>query len=133
MINAERVKQMVKLESFDEKQKDKLMPVIKYYRVDYVGMHVLRALLSITVAAAIFLALAGLANMEYLMENIHTMDLKEFIRSIIVRYVLVTIVYTVAVAFYANFKYSESKTCVKGQRFRLKRLFQTYGSNGGDK
>ncbi len=133
MINAERVKQMVKLESFDEKQKDKLMPVIKYFRVDYVGMHILRALLSITVATAIFLVLAGLANMEYLMENIHTMDLKEFIVAIVVRYVIITVIYTVIVAIYANFKYSESKTCVKGQRFRLKKLFQTYGSNGGDK
>ncbi|MCR5388394.1 MAG: hypothetical protein K6E56_04020 [Lachnospiraceae bacterium] len=133
MINAERVKQMVKLESFDEKKKDKLMPVIKYFRVDYVGMHILRALLSITVACALFLAFSGFANMEYLMENIHTMDLKEFIRSIIVRYVIVTVIYTVIVAVYANFKYSESRTGVKGQRFRLKKLFKTYDSNGGDK
>ncbi len=133
MINAERVKQMVKLESFDEKQKDKLAPAIKYYRVDYIGMHILRGLFSVTIAFAIIMVLVGLANMEELMESIHTLDLKEFVRSIIIKYVIVTSVYTVGVVIYAESMYRKAKAGLKGQRFRLKRLFQSYNSNGGDK
>ena len=78
MIHNERVRHMVKLQAFEDRKGKEYFPVLKYFRRDFVGLHLIRGFLSGTIAYGVCLLMWGLYYMEELMENIHTMDLAKF-------------------------------------------------------
>lgn len=132
MIRNERVRRMVQLQAFHDRKGKAAFPVIAYFRRDYVGLHLLKGYLSGTIAYGVVLLMWGLCNMEMLMENIHTMDLKQLAVTILLRYVVFLAIYMIAVFAYAQTKYTRAKEEVKGYNRNLKRLIGSYERDGGE-
>ena len=70
--------------------------------------------------------------MEMLMENIHTMDLKQFVVSVLLRYLLFLMIYLIAVFAYASAKYTRARKEIKGYNRHLKRLIGSFERDGGE-
>lgn len=132
MIHNERVRQMVQLQAFHDRKGKDHFPVVAYFRKDYVGLHLLRGFVSGTVAYGVGLLMWGLCNMEMLMENIHTMDLKQLATTILLRYVVFLIIYLAAVFVYAETKYTRARKEVKRYNRHLKRLIGSFERDGGE-
>ena len=132
MIHNERVRHMVQLQAFNDRKGKDDFPVVAYFRKDFVGLHLLKGFISGTIAYGIGLLMWGLCNMEMLMENIHTMDLRQFITAIILRYLVCLIIYLAAVFAYAETKYTRAKKEVKGYSRHLKRLIGSFERDGGE-
>lgn len=132
MIHNERVRHMVQLQAFSDRKGKEDFPLIKYFRRDYVGLHLLKGFLSGTVAYGVVLLMWGICNMEMLMENIHTMDLRQFAISLLLRYLLFLIIYLAAVFVYAQTKYTRARKEIKGYNRHLKRLIGSFERDGGE-
>ena len=66
------------------------------------------------------------------MENVHTMDLKQFAITVLLRYLLCLIIYLAAVFVYAEVKYARAKKEIKGYNRHLKRLIGSFERDGGE-
>ena len=132
MIHNERVRQMVKLQAFSDRQGKEYFPVVKYFRGDYVGLHMLKGFISGTVAYGIMLLMWGISNMEMLMENAHTMDLKLFAIDILQRYLLFLVIYLAVIFVCAEIKYTRARKEIKKYNRHLKRLIGSYKRDGGE-
>ena len=132
MIHNERVRQMVKLQAFSDRQGKEYFPVVKYFRGDYVGLHMLKGFISGTVAYGIMLLMWGISNMEMLMENAHTMDLKQFAIDILQRYLLFLVIYLAVIFACAEIKYTRARKEIKKYNRHLKRLIGSYKRDGGE-
>lgn len=79
---------MTRASLYEEKQKKKALKISKYFRHDYISLQLLTGWFFATVSFALCAALWAVCNMEYLLNNIHKMDLKSFGLTILVLYVL---------------------------------------------
>ena len=132
MIHNERVRHMVKLQAFSDRKGKEDFPVVRYFRGDFVGLHLLKGFVSGTIAYGMILLMWGLCNMEMLMESIHTMDLKQGAIGILLRYRLCRIIDLAAVFVYAEVKYTRAKKEIKGYNRHLKRLIGSFERDGGE-
>ena len=123
---------MVKLQAFSDRKGKEDFPVVRYFRGDFVGLHLLKGFVSGTIAYGMILLMWGLCNMEMLMESIHTMDLKQFAIGILLRYLLCLIIYLAAVFVYAEVKYTRAKKEIKSYNRHLKRLIGSFERDGGE-
>lgn len=131
MIDQERVREMTKLAAYEEHEGKQYRKAVRYYRSDFVGIHLLKGFISGTAAFAIGLGLWGICHMEELMKNLDSMDLIEFGTAILVRYIFFMIVYLAAVAVYANVHHAAGKRNMKRYYRRLRRLGRFYDEQEG--
>lgn len=132
MIHNERVRYMAKLQAFHDRKGKEYYPVIKYFRRDYVGLHLLKGFVSGTIVYGVIMLMWGICNMEMLMETIHTMDLRQFLIDLLLRYLLFLIVYLSAVWVYAQTKYNRAQKEIRGYNRHLKRLIKSFERDGGE-
>ncbi len=132
MIHNERVRHMVQLQAFNDRKGNEYFPVVRYFRGDFVGLHMLSAFVSGTVCYGIGLLMWGICNMEMLMTSIHTMDLKQFATKIVLRYIVFVVLYLIAVYIYAQVKYTRARKEMKSYNRHLKRVIASYERDGGD-
>ena len=132
MIHNERVRQMVKLETFENHDGEKYFSIVKYFRSDFVWLHILKGFVAGTISFALLVGMWGLSEMENLMATIHTMDLKSFAVSLLLKYFLFIGVYLIGVFCYAHATYTHAKREVKSYRRHLRRVLKSFEGDGGD-
>ena len=110
MINEEKVKIMDRLAVYEKQEGRKYLPVSKYYRSDYIGLALIKNFFLVTIGYGLILAVIAAYNLEYLLDNVHKMDL--------ISSVLTYIQYTV--------KYHKAKKSVKQYYTQLTKLEKIY-------
>lgn len=85
-----------------------------------------------TIVYGVIMLMWGICNMEMLMETIHTMDLRQFLIDLLLRYLLFLIVYLSAVWVYAQTKYNRAQKEIRGYNRHLKRLIKSFERDGGE-
>jgi len=126
MIDQERVREMTKLAAYEMHEGRKYEKAMRFFRSDFVARHLLKGFVAATAAYALLLVVWGVCNLEWLLENLDTMDLVGFGTTVLVRYLVFLIVYLVAVDIYANLFYAQGKRNTKRFYRRLKRLGRLY-------
>ena len=113
MLNEEKVKIMNRLAMYEQGEGKKYLPVSKYYRTDYIGWALIKNFFLVTIGYG--LMLVGLAAYfgEYLMENIHKMNLVRMGIYIVVGYAGVLLLYSLVTYIQYSVKYHRAKKSVK--------------------
>ena len=93
MINEEKVILMTHASLYENGEGKKQMKIADYYRHDYISVRLLLGWFWGTVGFVAMLALWVFCKMEYLMENLHNMDLKGFATTIVGLYVAAMVIY----------------------------------------
>ncbi|MDY5021546.1 MAG: hypothetical protein SPE99_04005 [Blautia sp.] len=127
MLNEEKVKIMNRLAMYEQGEGKKYLPVSKYYRTDYIGLALIKNFFLVTIGYG--LMLVGLAAYfgEYLMENIHKMNLVRMGIYIVVGYAGVLLLYSLVTYIQYSVKYHRAKKSVKRYYEELTRLEKIYG------
>jgi hypothetical protein len=127
MINEEKVKVMTKLAMYEQGEGRKYLPVSKYYRSDYIGLALIKNFFLVTFGY--ILALAGIAAYfsEYLMDNIHKMDLISIGSWILIGYGIVLLFFSLFTYIQYTVKYHSAKKSVKKYYAELTKLEKIYG------
>lgn len=126
MLNEERVILMTRMESYAENEGKKNMQIGKYYRGDYIGLQILKSILSATVAFVICFAIYILYHFETLLQEIYKMDLIEFAKQILLYYAVTVVAYGVISYLVYAYRYSKAKKNLKGYYNHLKELNSLY-------
>lgn len=123
---------MVQLQAFEDRKGKEYFPIIKYFRRDYVGLHLLKGFVSGTICYGVIWLMWGIYHMEELMTSIHTMDLRQFAVDVLLRYLAFLVIYLTGVFVYAENRYTRAKKEVKGYNRHLKRVIGSFERDGGE-
>lgn len=126
MLNEERVKLMTRMASYETGEGRKNMDIGHYFRSDYIGMQVLKAVISATIAFGICLAMYLFYDFEGFMQNVYKMDLLQFAKQILLTYVVAVVGYGVIAYIIYSTRYKKAKKSLKKYYNNLRKLSSLY-------
>ncbi|MDO4261771.1 MAG: hypothetical protein Q4C82_06805 [Eubacteriales bacterium] len=126
MINEEKVILMTHAALYEDRKGKRQLKIAGYFRHDYLSVNLLAGWFWGTVSFAAGLTLWGVCNMEYLMNNLHKMDLKEFGLTIGLLYLLFVLVYLCLLYGVYSFRYHAAKRSVGTYAHTLKKISDIY-------
>jgi len=126
MINEEKVILMTRAALYEDKERKKKLKVSKYFRHDYISLQILIGWFFVTICFGLGVALWGTCNMEYLMENLHKMDLKSFGMTLLLYYVLAVVVYACLLYALYAYRYHTAKRSVNTYAHTLRKISDIY-------
>ena len=117
---------MTKMASYEANEGKKNVSIGSYFRGDYIGLQVIRAVISGTVGFFIVFGVYILYNFETLMADIYKMDLLQFGRRVIIAYLIFILLYAaVSYAIY-TYRYTKAKKSLRRYYNNLKKLSYLY-------
>ena len=126
MLNEERIKLMTKMASYEANEGKKNVSIGSYFRGDYIGLQVIRAIISGTVGFFIVFGMYILYNFETIMADIYKMDLLKFGRSVIIAYLVFIVLYAAVSYGIYTYRYTRAKKSLKRYYNNLKKLSYLY-------
>ncbi len=126
MLNKDRVILMTKMASYEENEGRKNHSVMGYFRGDYVWFQMLKSLIYGTVAFGIIFGMYIFYDFEIFMMDIYKMDLLEFGKSVLKKYLLVTGIYCIVSYVVFSYRYAKVRHGVKLYQNNLRRLSSMY-------
>ena len=133
MLNEERVILMTKMAAFVDREGKKNNAINSYFRSDYVGLNVLKSVLSATVVFFIFIGTYVLYNFADVLANIYnTENLLAVGRRLLIYYLLLVGVYSLASYVIYSYRYSKMRKSMKAYYGDLKKLARMYEKDKED-
>ena len=126
MVNEKKVRAMTELAMYEHGIGKKQLMISKYFRTDYVGQALIRTFFLVTLGYALLLAAVAAYFSDYLMNNIHKMDLKVLATSVVAGYGGVMILYLLLTFVIYNVRYFKAKKYVVQYYKRLTELSKLY-------
>lgn len=110
MLNEERTKLMTKISILEEKTGKESLTIGNYYKSDYISFQMVRTFLATTVAFVLMLVLGVMYQVDFLMGNLHKVQLTLLAKEILVGFICYSIVMQViAYGVYATRYYFAQK------------------------
>ncbi|MCR5501379.1 MAG: hypothetical protein K6F53_00050 [Lachnospiraceae bacterium] len=122
MVSEEKVILMTKLAAYEKREGRRNLNIVNYYRSDYIGFQLLKAIVAATISYFAVLAVYIFYNFEDLMAEIYRMDLYEFGRKLVIIYACTVGGYTLFAYIVNSLKYSGAKKKLKGYYINLRKL-----------
>ncbi len=126
MINEEKVILMTRASLFEEKKGKGKLKISRYFRHDYISLQMLYGWFFMTVSFVLLAVLWGACNMEYLLENLHKMDLKSLGMTVLLLYVLIVSVYVCILYGVCSYRYHVAKKSVGSYAQTLRKISDIY-------
>lgn len=126
MLNEKRIILMTKMASYEENEGKKNIPAGRYFRGDYIGWQVLKSIISASIAFVVVFAMYIFYNFDTFMADIYKMNLIEFVRDILVRYLWVVGAYAVISLIVYTIRYNRAVKSLRAYQLSLKRLADMY-------
>lgn len=126
MVNEEKVKIMTNLAMYEQGKGRKYLPVSKYYRSDYIGLALIKNFFLVTIGYLLVIAVVAVYFGEYLLENIHKMDLVKMGIYIVIGYLVILVLYSVLTYIQYSVQYYRAKKSVKEYYSQLTELNKIY-------
>ncbi len=113
MLNEERIKLMTKMACYEADEGRKNVAIGSYFRGDYIGLQVIKSIISATIAYAIFFAMYIFYDFEVFMADIYKMDLLQFVKSAIINYLIFMVVYAAFSYGVFTYRYTKAKKSLR--------------------
>ena len=113
MLNEERIKLMTKMACYEANEGKKNVAIGNYFRGDYIGLQVIKSILSATIAFVILFAMFIFYDFEIFMTDIYKMDLFQFAKSVIIDYLIFTGVYALISYGVYTYRYTRAKRALR--------------------
>lgn len=127
MLNQEKVKIMNKLAMYEKGEGKKYLPVSKFYRSDYIGLALIKNFFLVSIGYALVVMAVAVYFSEYLLSNIHKMNMVTLGIYIVAGYFIVLAAYSALTYIQYSVKYYRAKKSVKKYYEQLTKLDKIYG------
>ena len=131
MLNEEKIRLMTKAASFEAGEGKKALEMNRFYKGDYLSIHLIGAWISYTVAFCLCVGLWAFYKMEYLMTNLHKMDLAAFGKGLALLYLALLGIYLVIQYVVYYNRYQENRKKLTAYNHILKHISDIYQSESG--
>lgn len=132
MVNNRKVRLMTKLAVYEKKEGKEDIKLSRYFRRDYVRLHLLYTLIAVTVGYLLALALIGAYQMEYLIKEAVQLDYIGIGKMLLGIYVIVLTVYMMASLVGYSLYYDKSRKKLAKYFRMLRRLRRMYQEADGE-
>ncbi len=126
MVNEEKIVVMTHLAIYEKGEGKRTMPIGKYFRGDYISLHLLRTVLSGTCAFLIGLGVYLLYFYEEILMNMYTIDFAALAKSVIAYYVVFLVIYGLLTYIVFTIRFIKAKKSIKRYYQNLKKLNSMY-------
>lgn len=130
MLNEERIKLMTKMAAYEADEGKKNVAIGNYFRGDYIGLQVIKSIISATIAFVIVFGLFVFYDFEVFMSDIYKMDLLGFGRTVITAYLIFVAVYALISYMIYTYRYAKARKSLKMYYNNLKKLAYLYDEEG---
>lgn len=130
MLNEERIKLMTKMAAYEADEGKKNVAIGNYFRGDYIGLQVIKSIISATIAFVIVFGLFVFYDFEVFMSDIYKMDLLGFGRTVITAYLIFVAVYALISYMVYTYRYAKARKSLKMYYNNLKKLAYLYDKEG---
>ena len=117
---------MTRMAAYEENEGKKYMSIGSYFRSDYMGLQVIKSVISSTLAYLIILGLYIYYHFETFMQDIYKMDLMQVGRNLLLYYVIFVVANGLITYIVYSFRYSRAKRSLKRYYRHLKQLAAIY-------
>jgi len=133
MLNEKKIKIMMDLSRYENKHGKEELKISRYYRSDYLAFALFRNFFLTTLGYAIVIGLIALYYLEYLLDNIQNMDIMYLAGVVIVGYILLIAIYSIATYAKYSMKYKKGRRGVHLYDRKLAELLELYGKDDNSK
>nr|WP_294658617.1 hypothetical protein [uncultured Blautia sp.] len=126
MINEEKVKIMTKLAMYEQGKGKKYLPISRYYRSDYIGLALIKNFFLVTFGYVLIVAAVAVYFGDFLLENIHKMNMITLGIYLVAGYVIVLVAYSVLTYIQYSLRYYRAKKSVREYYSQLTELNKIY-------
>ncbi len=126
MVNEEKVALMTKLALYEEKEGKKNLPMGKYYKEDYVSLHMVNTVIVATFSYILILAVIIFSHLEEMMSELANMDFIKVGKDIIIGYVAMVLIYVVISYIVYTIKFKRVRKSLNEYNGNLKKLYVMY-------
>ena len=126
MLNNQKIKKMHKLALYESGEGKRHLAISNYYRSDYIGLALIKNFFLVTIGYVLIVAAVAVYFGEYLLENIHKMNLVALGAYIIIGYLVVLVFYSVLTYIQYSVKYYRAKKSVREYYSQLTSLSKIY-------
>lgn len=126
MLNEERIKLMTKMASYEANEGKRNVAIGNYFRGDYIGLQVIKSVVSATIAFLIVFALFILYDFEFMMSDVYKMDLLQFGKTVLLAYLIFVGIYAVISYLVYAYRYTRARKSLKMYYNNLKKLAYLY-------
>ena len=126
MLDVQKIKKMHKLAVYESGEGKQHLAISNYYRSDYIGLALIKNFFLTTIAyALLLLGWAGYKS-DYLMNNIHRMNITLLVGAAVGGYIILLVVYSVLTYIYCTVKYSKAQKGIQEYYKNLGHLKKIY-------
>ena len=126
MLDEKRIRQMTKLAFFEKKEEKNALRISRYFRSDYIGKELLKNFFLASIGYLLVLAVAALYHIEWLVDEIDTIDLQFAAVCVIASYLCFLAVYSIAVYVISTIRYQRAQKMLKWYGKELDELQKIY-------
>ena len=122
MVDQERVRLMIRLARYENREGVEDFRIRKYYRSDYTALQLIKTWILTTLGYGLLLGLIIAGNVEFLLDNIDSMNLRVLFSWILIGYIVLIGAYFAAVYISSVIRYNRAKRNVKEYLTALERI-----------
>ncbi len=126
MLKKEKIRLMTKLTRYESGEGKEELRIARYYRSDYIGLALIKNFFLVTIGYGLILAVIAAYNLEYLLDNVHKMDLISLGVVVLGGYIGILVLYSVLTYIQYTVKYHKAKKSVKQYYTQLTKLEKIY-------
>lgn len=132
MVDEQKVRIMAKIAWYEQEECKKELKDSKYYKNDYIRLHVLKTVLSMTIGYILILGMVIIYNLDYLVMNAVKLDYRSIGYMVLGLYLLLLLVYAVGAAVGYSVRYDKNIKKLRKYYAELKRLRKYYADGDAD-
>ena len=126
MLKEEKIRLMTKLARYESGEGKEELRIARYYRSDYIGLALIKNFFLVTIGYCLIVAAVAVYFGEYLLENIHKMNLIMLGVYIVIGYLIVLVAYSVLTYIQYSVQYYRAKKSVREYYSQLTELNKIY-------
>lgn len=127
MVNETRVKLMTRMAAYEKDEYKQSRAVFSFFKSDYISLQMLKSVISATLAFGILFGLFVMYDFEVFMKDIYRMDMFEFMRNVVLLYVIFLSILLVITYVVSLYRYKRALQSIRRYYANLKRLSRIYG------
>ncbi len=126
MLDEKRIRQMTKLAFFEKEEEKNALRIGRYFRSDYIGKELLKNFIQASIGYVLVVVVMALYHIEWLVDEIDTVDLQVAAGCLIASYLCFLAVYSIAVYVISTICYQRAQKKLKGYGKELDELQRMY-------
>lgn len=126
MLNVKKIRLMTEMARYEEGKGKEEMRISKYFRSDYLGIALFKNFILASIGYAVVVLLVAAYFSEYLLNNVHKMNLILLGVILVGSYIITITIYSVITYVKYSLKYSRAKRGVEAYDRKLEKLETLY-------